>query len=170
MAITAADKVRILGPKGGGHTPIVHLTRSTSVAVKRGDAIAIASGKGALAASNVVAKTLAGFAADPETASSGTGLTVIPARPGVRFMAKINTSSSSSKLLQAHLLAKAAIKKYTSSSVNVWTLDPNLNSSSGKFQIALITRLVSAVSTVNGWAEFEISSGGNVSGSAHSLW
>jgi hypothetical protein len=170
MAITAADKVRILGPAVGGRTPIVHLLRATSVAVKRGDAIAIASGKGAAAASTVVATTFGGFAADPETASSGTSLTIVPARPGIRFMAKINTASSSSKLLQKHMLAKAAIKKYTSSSVNVFTLDPNLSSSSGKSFVAIITRLVSAVSTVNGWAEFEIRSGDNKNTSGYSLW
>lgn len=159
MAITAKDYLRVLGPSHGARQMPKAITRATSVAFKVGDPVAVASGAGANAsASHVVAATLCGFAARKETASSGTGLQIMEARQGTRIMGKINTASSSSKLLQKHLYARAGIKRYTSSSVNVWTVDPNLSSSSGKFQLAVITDLVDAVSTVNGRVIFEIAS------------
>lgn len=156
MAITAADHIRVLGPTFGTHTPLMHLTRATSVAFKRGDTVAIASGVAAASASPVVTATFGGFVNTKETASVGSTCQITPARPGIRFMGKINTSSSSSQLKQAHLLAKAAIKKYTSSSANVYTVDPNFSSSNSKSKCVIITRLIDAVSTVNGWVEFEI--------------
>jgi len=170
MAITAADYIQIMGPSVGARTPFMHATRDTSIAFKRGDPAAVASGKATNAsASHVVANTFAGFAANPETASTGTTCQIVPARPGLRFKAKINTASSSSKLLQTHWLARAALKRYTSSSANVWTVDPNLSSSSSTFKVALITRLIDAASTVNGWVECEIASQ-NPNGASTATW
>jgi len=158
MAITAADNIRILGPVFGTHTPRHDLLRSTSVAFKRGDPVAISSGNGAAASSSgVILSTLGGFAENPETASSGTGLQIIPAMPGIRFMAKLQNSASSSKIKTKHRFKRFGLKKYTSSSASVWVLDSTLATQLRGF---IVTDLEDAASTVNGRLIFQVASQG----------
>ena len=159
MAITSADYIRVVGPEIGGHTPIYTGVRNTSVAVKRGDPLALASGKCAIgSASGVVKSTVVGVAADPETASSGTAVTYVPAIPGVKFRGKIYSSTASSaKVLQKWYGAKVGLKKYTSSSANVYVV--NVDESSANNQCVVIRRFIDALSTTNGWVEFTFVTG-----------